>query len=133
MYHYEQTVVRTCIFPAPLRAPSPHALYLSRVLMRAMCAIAACGLAISFAFHARNNALYVFSFTLSQLLSWSTTHSGAAGTFSFEVTGPNGEIVKYSFETKHADAINDLVQSYVDVLINMIKLDIGHETASPRE
>jgi len=73
----------------------------------------------------------VFFFT--DLLSWSTTHSGAAGTFSFEVTGPNGEIVKYSFETKHADAINDLVQSYVDVLINMIKLDIGHETASPRE
>lgn len=74
----------------------------------------------------------IYYFT--DLLLWTTTHNGAApGTFTFEVAGPNNEPVKYSFETKHADAINDLVQSYVDVLINMIKLDIGHETASPRE
>jgi len=80
----------------------------------------------------KEQQLGVYYFT--DLLSWSTTHNSAqSSTFTFEVGGPNCEPVKYSFETKHADAINDLVQSYVDVLINMIKLDIGHETASPRE
>jgi hypothetical protein len=79
----------------------------------------------------KEQQLGVYYFT--DLLSWSTTHNGAQSTFTFEVAGQNNEPVKYTFETKHAEAINDLVQSYVDVLINMIKLDIGHETASPRE
>jgi len=73
--------------------------------------------------------LYYFT----DLLSWSTSHAGAQSTFTFEVAGQTNEPVKFVFETKDADAINDLVQNYVDVLINMIKNDIGHETASPRE
>jgi len=70
----------------------------------------------------------------TDLLSWThSTQNGAANTFTFEVSSNGSDPVKYSFETRHADAINDLVQTYVDVLVYMIKLDIGHETASPRE
>jgi len=72
------------------------------------------------------------TYAYTDLLSWTSTQSGAQGTFSFEF-GTANDSTKFSFETKHADAINDLVQSYVDVLIQMIKLDIGNETASPRE
>jgi len=70
----------------------------------------------------------------TDLLSWTTApQNGAQTAFTFEVSANGSDPVKYSFETRQADAINDLVQSYVDVLIYMIKLDIGHETASPRE
>jgi len=72
------------------------------------------------------------NFSFTDLLSWTATPNGAQGTFSFE-HGTANDATKYTFETRHADAINDLVQSYVDVLIQMIKLDIGNETVSPRE
>jgi len=70
----------------------------------------------------------------ADLLSWSTSHNnGAQSTFTFEVCSTNNnDATKYVFETRHADALNDLVQSYVDVLIQMIRMDIG-ETTSPRE
>jgi len=70
----------------------------------------------------------------ADLLSWSTSHNnGAQSTFTFEVCSTNNnDSTKYVFETRHADAINDLVQSYVDVLIQMIRMDIG-ETTSPRD
>jgi len=74
------------------------------------------------------------SYNYSDLLSWSTSHNTGQSTFSFEVAQSNtNDGTKFSFETRHADAINDLVQSYVDVLIQMIRLDIGHESSSPRE
>lgn len=74
------------------------------------------------------------SYRYSDLLSWSTSHNTGQSTFSFEVAQTNtNDGTKFSFETRHADAINDLVQTYVDVLIQMIRLDIGNESSSPRE
>lgn len=73
-------------------------------------------------------------YNYSDLLSWTTTHNTGQSTFSFEVAqSNNNDATKFTFETRHADALNDLVQSYVDVLIQMIRLDIGHESSSPRD
>jgi len=68
-------------------------------------------------------------FLFTDLISWSS-QNGPCGTFSFECGSPN-DSTKYSFETKYAWAISDLIQSYVDVLVQAIKLDI--ETSSPKE
>jgi len=73
------------------------------------------------------------NYLYTDLLSWTTSSQNALSQFSFEVSIGGSDPIKYVFDTKHAEAINDLVQSYVDVLIYMIKLDIGHETVSPRE
>lgn len=79
--------------------------------------------------------LTTLSFPYTDLLSWSTGSQSLQKepSFSFEVGSSSNDPTKYVFETKFASSINDLVQNYVDVLIDMIKLDIVNETTSPRE
>jgi len=64
----------------------------------------------------------------TDLLSWNVLQDS----FTFEF-GTTNDFTKYSFATTHAHAINDLMQSYVDALLQMIKVEIGNATTSPRE
>jgi len=79
----------------------------------------------------KKDQIGVFPFT--DLLSWHSSSNGATSTFTFEVGTYCNDSTKYTFETRFAASISDLIQTYVDALIQMIKLDIVNETSSPRE